>query len=61
MTTITVSFHVTTSQSLIAHLAGHGTFPESVLDTGCMFVAYYNNSDADFFLPANTRIGELSQ
>jgi len=45
----------------IAHLAVHGTFLESVLDTGSMFVAYYNTSDADIFLPANTRIGEPSE
>jgi hypothetical protein len=45
----------------IAHLAVHGTFPESVLDTNSMFVAYYNTSTNNILLPANTRIGEISE
>jgi hypothetical protein len=44
-----------------AHLAVHGNFPEAILDANSMFVAYYNNSEANIYLPANTHLGELSE
>jgi hypothetical protein len=43
-----------------AHLAMHGAFCETALNTTSMFVVYYNNSESGIFLPANTNIGELS-
>jgi hypothetical protein len=44
-----------------AHLAIHGSFPEAILDANSMFVTYYNSSESNILLPANTRIGEISE
>jgi len=44
-----------------AHLAIHGSFPESILDSQSMFVTYYNTSRISIRLPANSHIGEISE
>jgi hypothetical protein len=43
------------------HLALHGVFPEADVDTNTTVVAYYNNSNHQVTVRANTPIGEITQ
>jgi len=44
-----------------SYLAVCGHFPEAIIDANSQFVAYYNNSESDIMLPANSSIGHVRE